>query len=302
MACYSPLTAYRSKEVGKSGKRGITFSRGASFSGVPIKLPCGHCIGCRLERSRQWAMRCMHEKRFHNFAWFVTLTYDDEHLPKDGSLRKSDFQNFCKRLRFHKHPFRFYMCGEYGELNRRPHYHMILYGMTFEDMKFYKTAGEASLYTSKELEGIWQNGFAVIGDVTFESCAYVARYVVDKITGPKSEDWYSWVDDYGVVHSVLPEYNDMSRRPGIGTAYFNKYGAEVYAHDSVVIRGREVRPPRFYDTKMEAIDPKRMEAIKKERHAAMLRTDFVERTSKDRRRVRERVQELNLTQMKRDKA
>nr|AVQ10207.1 replication protein VP4 [Gokushovirinae environmental samples] len=300
MPCYSPLTAYYSREIGKSGKRGITFSRSASFSGQPLKLPCGQCVGCRLERSRQWAMRCMHEKRFHEFSWFVTLTYDDDHLPKDGSLVKSDFQKFCKRLRFHRHPFRFYMCGEYGEKNRRPHYHMILYGMDFPDKRFYKKAGESTLYTSVELSEIWQNGFVVIGDVTFESCAYVARYVVDKMTGPKAESWYSWVDDDGVVHSVLPEYNDMSRRPGIGQKYFEKYGAEVYAHDRVVINGREVRPPRFYDVKLDAIDPKRMEVLKrKRRRMALLHR---EDNTPERRRVRERVVELNLAErLKRDK-
>lgn len=299
MPCFSPLTAYYSKEIGKSGKRGITFQRSASFSGVPMKLPCGQCVGCRLERSRQWAMRCMHEKRFHDVSWFVTLTYDNEHLPPDGSLRKSDFQNFCKRLRFHKHPFRFYMCGEYGETNRRPHYHMILYGMNFHDLKFYKTAGEARLYTSKELESVWQNGFVVLGEVTFESCAYVARYVIDKVAGPKSEDWYSWVDDDGVVHEVLPEYNDMSRRPGIGSEYFKRYHAEVYAHDSVIVNGREVRPPRFYDVKFDAVDSKRMQALKRKRRQMALK--HREDNTPDRRRVREKVVNLNLAQFKRDK-
>lgn len=299
MACFAPLTAYRSRDIGKSGKRGITFSRNASLSADPIKLPCGQCVGCRLERSRQWAIRCMHEKRFHEVSWFVTLTYDDEHLPPDGSLRKADFQKFCKRLRFHKHPFRFYMCGEYGEVNRRPHYHMILYGMKFDDLKFYKSVGETSLYISKELESVWQNGFVVIGEVTFESCAYVARYVVDKMTGPSAEDWYSWVDDDGVVHEVVPEYNDMSRKPGLGAKYFSKYHAEVYAHDSVIINGREVRPPRFYDTRFDTIDPKWMQVLKRKRRRMAL--IHREDNTPERRRVREKVAVLNLAQMKRDK-
>lgn len=245
-------------------------------------------------------MRCMHEKRFHDHSWFVTLTYDDAHLPEHGTLVKADFQKFAKRLRFHRGRFRYYMCGEYGEKGGRPHYHMILYGLDFPDKKFYRNAGAGEvLYTSAELSEIWQNGFAVIGSVTFESCAYVARYIVDKVTGDRAEDWYSFVDENGEVVKLLPEYTDMSRRPGIGTAYFEKYGAEVYAHDSVIINGREVRPPRFYDNKLDAIDSKRLEALKLKRRRVAMK--YREDNTPSRLRVRARVATLNLNQLKRDK-
>ena len=99
MPCYCPITAYYGKDVSKTGKRRIVFSRDASFSGVTLKLPCGQCIGCRLEKSRQWAVRCMHEKQMHPFNEFVTLTYDDAHLPEGGALVKRHLQLFFKRLR-----------------------------------------------------------------------------------------------------------------------------------------------------------------------------------------------------------
>jgi hypothetical protein len=99
-----------------------------------LELPCGQCIGCRLERSRQWAMRCLHESSLYDRNAFVTLTYDDEHLPPGGSLNYPDFQRFMKRLRKNsKSPIRFYMGGEYGESTLRPHFHVCLFGYDFPD-------------------------------------------------------------------------------------------------------------------------------------------------------------------------
>lgn len=241
-------------------------------------------------------MRCMHEKKFHAVSWFVTFTYDDEFLPPGGTLVKRDMQLFWKRLRkFRK--FRYYMCGEYGSQTNRPHYHAIIFGLELDDLKLYKRGKGSNLYNSKFLQDIWGKGHVVIGDVTFESCAYVSRYITEKITGERAESWYTRVDRDGVIWRMLPEYTDMSRRPGIGHSYFEKYGAEVFTHDSVVVNGREVRPPRYYDVKMAAIDPKRMEALKsKRRRAASVHKD--EQTP-ERRRVRERFAELTLSQMKR---
>jgi len=252
-------------------------------------------------------MRCMHEKRFHKWSWFVTLSYNNESLPSDGSLHHRDFQLFCKRLRKEKGSFRFYMAGEYGEDNGRPHYHMILYGHEVKDRRFYKFADKARtmpLYTSADYERIWGKGFVVFAEVNFQTCAYVARYVVDKVTGDKAEEWYSWVDADGVIHKLAPEYNRSSNRPGIGQAYFDKYGAEVYAHDSVVMNGREVRPPRFYDKKLEAIDPKRMEVLKLKRREKALSIPFKVRkheASSARRAVKNRVTVLNLAEKRRNK-
>lgn len=300
MPCYHPLTGYYSREVGKSGKRGITFDRGSSFSGVPIKMPCGQCIGCRLERSRQWAMRCLHEKRLHRDNCFVTLTYDQEHLPPYGTLVKTDLSKFMKRLRNARGAgIRFYGCGEYGDINRRPHYHVILFNVAFADKRLYSRnkRGEP-LYHSKELASYWPFGFNIIGDVTFESAAYVARYVMKKVTGAKAQSHYDVVDGDGVIFRRESEFTLMSRNPGIGKGWFVKYGEETYHHDSVIIRGKEVRPPRFYDGKFEIDNPDRMREIKaaRKRKAALQYSENLV----DRRRVRERVVELGLKAKKRE--
>lgn len=300
MVCYNPLTAFYSREIGKSGKRGITFSRNNSLSGEPLKLPCGQCIGCRLERSRQWAIRCMHEAKLHDRNCVVTLTYNDDSLPATGSLVKRDLQLFMKRLRKkHGKGIRFYACGEYGEINRRPHYHCILFNHDFDDKKPYKKSVVGDqLWTSNIAERIWGNGFAVIGEVSFESCAYIARYIVDKMTGPLAADWYSYVDADGEIISVVPEFTNMSRRPGIGSGYFDKFGAEVYIHDSVIMRGKEIRPPRFYDVKFEAIDAARLSKLKLKRRREALKHQAD--NTPERRRVKETVAVLGLNMWKRD--
>lgn len=296
MVCYAPLTAYRSRDVGPTGKRGITFSRNASFSGEALKLPCGQCIGCRLERSRQWAMRLMHEKQFHDVSLFLTLTYRDADLPVGRTLVKRDLQLFMKRVRKKFGKCRYFAAGEYGETTKRPHYHMILFGIDFSDKRQYTRFSGQPLYTSKILDDLWGHGECKIGDVSFESCAYVARYICDKITGDAARDWYVSVDSDGEVHEVCPEFVVMSRRPGIGMSWFEKFGKHAYELGSVVVNNKEVRPPRFYDVKMDAIDPERVRELSLiRRREAMKRKDD---NTPERRRVRERVALLQLKSMK----
>ena len=136
MPCFGPLVAYYAAEVSESGKRRLVFDKRHSHSGVKIQLPCGQCIGCRLERSRQWAIRCMHEKSLYSLSSFLTLTYDDDHLPPNGTLVKRDFQLFMKRLRWEMGDgIRFFACGEYGDGNLRPHYHALLFNVDFPDKR-----------------------------------------------------------------------------------------------------------------------------------------------------------------------
>lgn len=291
MGCDHPLTAYHGKVINPAtGKRGMVFDIRASHSGIPIKLPCQRCTGCRLEHSRQWAMRCFHEKQMHPISTFLTLTYDDKHLPADKSLVREDPQLFLKRLRDRLSPvrFRFYGCGEYGETSLRPHYHMILFGMDFLDKKYYKTSktGE-KLYTSKFCQEVWPMGFNVLGDVTFKSCAYVARYVTDKINGEMAEDHYQ---------GRLPEFSMMSRRPGIGASWFAKYGSHAYEFDSVIMNGQEVRPPRYYDVRYEVLDSARLERLKIARRRKVDRKD----NTSARRHVKEEVLRRGLKVFKRE--
>lgn len=278
-----------------SGKRGVTFNRNASFSGMPMKLPCGQCIGCRLERSRQWAIRCLHENKLHDASCFVTLTYNDEHLPKYGTLVKRDLQLFVKRLhnRLLKSRgvgIRFYACGEYGDKNWRPHYHLIIFGWEPDDAVWFgvNQRGE-KIFTSKYLAEVWPKGFSVFGGVTFDSAAYVARYVMKKVSGENAREYYETVDpETGEVLDMVPEFTNMSRRPGIGSAFFEKYKDEIYRSDSVIVNTKEVRPPRFYDVKMAALDEQIILALKEKRRRKAIK--FRKDNTVDRLRVREVVQ------------
>lgn len=270
MPCYSPLEGYWSRRRNPSGKRGVVFSASEGFLDRPVKVPCGQCVGCRLERSRQWAIRLMHERAMHEENCFITLTYDDKHLPPYGSLRKSDFQKFMKRLRKANSDkrIRYFHCGEYGDITGRPHYHAILFGIDFSDRYSWAVRKGHPTFRSRSLENLWKDGHSEIGSVTFESAAYVARYVMKKRTGKDSAKHYERMDpETGEVVELEREYCTMSRRPGIGSEWLERYGHETYRDDTVVMRGREMRPPRFYDDKYEVVEPELVAEAKAKRQA-----------------------------------
>lgn len=260
MPCYHPITAYRSK-IGRNKETGnwpIVFNVRDGYKDLEVKVPCGRCIGCRLEYSRQWAIRCVHEAQLYDRNSFITLTYNDENLPSDGSLKKKHFQDFMKRLRKELDKqgikIRYYHCGEYGEQLMRPHYHAIIFGYDFPDRKLFTVRRGVRLYRSEMLERLWPFGFSTVGDVTFESAAYVARYVLKKVNGDKAEEHYQ---------GKQPEYTTMSRRPGIGHDWLLKYKDDVYNYDYVVIRNNiKCRPPKYYDQIFDDIDPEKFEKIK----------------------------------------
>lgn len=258
MPCYKPLDAWRTST-------GIVFRETRDASGS-LKLPCGQCHGCRLERSRQWAVRCLHEAQCHEHSCFVTLTYDDEHVPT--SLVYPHFQKFMRRLRKRFGKVRFYMCGEYGEQSFRPHFHACLFGVRFPDLQLWKDSEGIRLYRSEVLEQLWPYGFASVGDVTFESAAYVARYVMKKQTGDRADVHYRRVDvRTGEDVMVESEFSRMSLKPGIGFNWWKRYHGEVFVHDGCVVRGRLVKPPRYYDVlsnraaKPDLFDPKQFGAF-----------------------------------------
>lgn len=247
MACYKPLRATRLYD--EFGKSYISFDDRAIGHGEELYLPCGQCIGCRVARSREWATRMLHEASLHDQNCFITLTYNPENLPEDGSLHKKHFQDFMKRLRkrFKGQKIRYFHCGEYGSKLGRPHYHAILFGFDFFDKELFSISGNNRVYRSPVLEQLWPFGFSTIGDVTFESCAYVARYVIKKVTGDRASEHYG---------DKLPEYITMSLKPGIGFGWFEKYRTDIYPHDFVVLAdGRKLKTPRFYDKKLLELFP-----------------------------------------------
>lgn len=261
MPCYKPLQAFRQHPTTPFGKGKLSFTgRDRAEGGAWIDLACGQCIGCRLERSRRWAVRLMHEAQLHEKNSFITLTYDDAHVPSNGSLQVEDFQLFMKRLRKRSSgPIRFFHCGEYGETTGRPHYHACIFGEDFsDDRQLYKTSPRGDrLYNSAHLSHVWGLGHAVIGDLTFESAAYVARYVLKKITGDKADEHYQ---------GRKPEYVTMSRRPGIGARWYERFAGDVYPADNCIMRGRAMMPPPFYDKLLEKTDPALFERIKRKRN------------------------------------
>lgn len=274
MPCYFPLTGYRSDvENFKTGKRGLVFKQEhAQWPLTEVTIPCGSCIGCRFERSRQWALRCVHEASLHDENCFITLTYDPQHLPADHSLNKSHFQKFMKRLRKHftGTPIRFYHCGEYGEKNNRPHYHACIFGMDFPDKVFKETTKEGNkLYMSPLLTKLWGKGDIkqqTVGELNFQTAAYTARYIMKKINGDKAEEHYRYTDETtGEQHQIIPEYTTMSRRPGIASNWYKKYKTDVYPSDEVIIKGIPMQPPTYYDNLLEKEEPHLHEIIKHER-------------------------------------
>lgn len=234
-----------------------------------MTVACGGCLGCRLDRSRTWAMRIVHEAQLYDDNCFVTLTYSPENLPKDGSLDKTHFQKFMKRLRKHFSPrkIRYYHCGEYGAELQRPHYHACLFNLHFPDQQLFQERDGNLLFVSETLNQLWPYGFSTIGDLTFESAAYCARYVLKKITGDQAHDHYLRWDENGEAYWLQPEYTTMSRRPGIGKDWYEKYKSDVFPSDEVPVPGSGVykKAPRYYEQILEAEDPQTFEAIKEKR-------------------------------------
>lgn len=235
MPCYHPIAGFRCADGS------VVFAQLARYDIVgDIKLPCGQCVGCRLDRSREWSVRCLHEAKMHKQNSFLTLTYADDNLPANNSLCYRDFQLFMKRLRKHAGvSLRFFMCGEYGNETARPHYHALIFGYQFPDLLYWKKSPSGyAVYRSATLESLWTFGNSMIGDVSRESAGYVARYCMKKVTGDRAEAHYNGRE---------PEFAHMSLKPGIGTEWFRRYGSDCLPCDYVVADGVKVPVPRFYD-------------------------------------------------------
>lgn len=305
MTCFHPLTAYRlTTKKTEKGKSEIVFNP-KELADVPyekIELACSQCIGCRIERSKQWALRCCHEASLFKRNCFVTLTFNDEHINEKGSLVKADFQKFMKRLRKRfegdetvssksgkqTRPIRYFHCGEYGSDLSRPHHHACIFNFDFRDKKLWSIRAGVKLYRSADLEELWPFGYCTVGEVTFKSAAYVARYITKKINGDQADAHYTRVDqETGEVHAVEPEYITMSRRPGIGQRWFQKYTSDVFPKDFITHEGRKFRSPKYYDDIYDKEESKGLEGVK--RHRRHVAKENRENSSQERLLVREKV-------------
>lgn len=267
-----------------------------------VEIPCGHCIGCQLERSRQWADRCMLEAKYHTMNCFITLTFDEYHIKEqleevilvneDGELKsyfsldKSVLQKFLKRLRKRLDneyglKVRYFACGEYGTHTARPHFHVILFGYDFSDNRvlFKHNFRGDSLFVSPLLDDVWPFGNHLIADCTWDTCAYVARYCIKKSVSDDSLDLASI--------GLEPEFNTMSRRPGIARSYYDDHSGDIYRYQVIDIGDKDgahhIRPPRYYDKLYDLDNPEDMQRIKSERmeNAILSKCDILMRTDKN---------------------
>lgn len=238
MPCYSPLEAWYGTDGDLRGK--VLFNRLPGRLYVPLSLPCGKCVGCRMEYARQWAIRCVHEAEEHEHNCMVTLTYDDKYLPENGSLCPEHVQKWLKRLRksFPDKKIRFFLAGEYGDRMSRPHYHVLLFGLDFASEISYNQHDDRPKVI--ELESTWRLGHVHVAPLTIETASYVARYCLKKQTDPKKYFASTGCE----LHS---EFTRMSRRPGIGYSWLHQNKVDTYKDDCVVVGKKISRPPRYYD-------------------------------------------------------
>lgn len=242
MSCFHPLSAWKDT-VGR-----IHFGDPPEVPGLigkleTFSLPCGICVGCRIDRSKQWALRCVLEAKQYSDNCFLTLTYDDEHLPLNGSLDFDHLTKFFKRFRkkIGKDKIRYYAVGEYGAKLQRPHFHAIIFGFDFPDKWLWSSSRGQCLYRSTVLESLWRYGYSSVGAVSFESCAYVARYVQKKLYGGTKEDVLAH------YQGRLPEAARMSRRPGIASQFFHDFTGDIYPKDFITFNGKKFKPGRYFD-------------------------------------------------------
>lgn len=247
-----------------------------------IEIPCQKCESCRLDYSKEWMQRCMLEQKMWSYNEMLTLTYDEQNVPKTkgcdlktgevvvvNTLKKKDVEKFLKDLRrYWKHHYdedniRFYMCGEYGELHGRPHYHLLMFNFNVRDKEYYKKSQKGfDMYHSKIIERIWGKGHIELNEITPETCAYVARYVLKKQKGTGAKSYYE-------TKGIVPEYTNGSRKPGIGAKYFEENMDKIYMYDKILLTNsngvQEVKPCMYYDRLFDAEEHDLMEEIKARR-------------------------------------
>lgn len=256
-------------------------------------IPCGHCWACKLNYSAEWATRIMCEAKEHDHNYWLTLTYDDEHIPKyewftdgeqyfqdpgtwNGTLEPEDVTKFLKKLRKHLgvEGIKYFYCGEYGEHTQRPHYHMILMGAPLDISQFYDLYQDENFkmhWKSKEIDKLWNKGMIDVTELEWSNAAYTARYCVKKIFNePKSETEYARM-------GKISEFVRMSRRPGIGSHYYEENKYSIYAGDEMIMRTIQgnvgaFKPPKAWDKKFKEEFPDQWNLIKKSRETAAERS------------------------------
>lgn len=276
MSCYHPVFAYDlTEDFEHDPDRVISFVTRPDFDkkmrqqGRLLQLPCRHCVGCRLDKSREWANRAIMEQLYHDESWFLTLTYDDEHLPPaypvdpatgeilsvHATIVKRDLQMFMKRLRFNSgQSFRYFAAGEYGSQTYRPHYHLLIFGLKLSDLSVIsKNFAGQPYFVSDLIAKCWPNGIHILGPVTWQSASYVARYTMKKATHGFDKRYYD-------VAGIQPEFQTMSLKPGIGYQYYVD-NPHIFDYDYFTVStpdgGRKCTPPEYFKKLFRASAPEK---------------------------------------------
>lgn len=269
--CTSPNLVVLSDKLDEKGNPKLEFLGKVEYSRIQrfykdsswMQVPCGQCIECRIQQARQWADRCVLEAKKYEHNYFVTLTYSDEFLPRDCSLQPNDFTKFIKNLRnkFRDVKIRFFGCGEYGDNggNRilNPHFHFILFNCPLSDLTYtfkeyvggrlvlhHRPNNNGDLKYSELIHECWEfKGNISVGEVTYDSAAYVSQYVTKKHK-PGMKEFYE-------KNHLVPEFCRMSTHPGIAADYF------IDREDYLLFDGHMIVPskgeahisttPRYYD-------------------------------------------------------
>lgn len=334
MSCYKPLIRLYNPNDREQSGRVYSLARFSQLSGKQLKyedliynpkvmlIPCGQCIGCRIRQREDWTTRIELEARGYpkEEVWFITLTYDDEHVPgmivktgeimrkvqytwKPGEKRPSsvqillyeDIQKFLKRLRkAYRGKLRYFVAGEYGEQTARPHYHMILYGWRPTDLENLYKIHHNGYYNSKWLENLWGMGQIQIAQAVPETYRYVAGYVTKKmyeIDGKKANEYYE-------LGQTKP-FACMSLKPGLGDHYYQEHKAEIWRQGYIqCTNGKRAQIPRYYEKQMEAENPQRLWRIKQNRQLRAIEQKRLQLEGQDYKTVLETKERVTKKQTK----
>ncbi len=281
MPCYSPLQGYKDITTG-----GLTFNKNGTAQ--KMEVACGQCLGCRVDHRLMWSIRIVHEASMHvdhyGNSW-ATLTYREpsactdeqfknrHYVPEKYSLTPSHVSNFIRSLRKgnRDHKIRYFYCGEYGDENQRPHYHVCIFNHLFNDQYLWKDDEGLYTYTSAELQKHWPWGFTTVADLNLRTAAYTAGYALKKITGKRADEHYLRWDEDGEAYWLLPEYIRMStgrgKPSGIGASFYEKFKSDIFPSDQSPIpgHGQSELVPRYYQNILAEQNPVMLEEIKEVR-------------------------------------
>ncbi len=291
MPCYTPLQGYKDITTGA-----LVFNKNNTHS--KMEVACGQCLGCRVDHRLMWSIRIVHEASMHvsdhGNSW-ATLTYRDasacterqykngHFIPPDYSLQPSHVSDFIRSLRRGNkdHKIRYFYCGEYGDENQRPHYHICIFNHEFTDETLWKDDEGLYTYTSAELQKHWPWGFTTVAPLNLRNASYTAGYALKKITGQRANDHYLRCNEHGEAYWLLPEYIRMStgrgKPSGLGAKFYAKYESDIFPSDTSPIpgHGQSELVPRYYQNILAEQNASMLENIKE------LRQEFIQKHADD---------------------